>query len=330
MSIKVRCGGCGTVLVFEPAQVGASGPCFQCGYIVQVPYGQDTHAQGYEAPLEYEQAEPYASQYEGSQEYDRPLEYGQAESYAQPAQAGLEFVAPEKHHQKVIDGLTKEADKAGFTVAGSRVLVVGEEVSFGESVGRAVAVRLKSFGTSVRTDRLVQVKVLGALAPYVVSVPFTGGSRLGHEFASCLDVSLPTNLFLLRGAMGSWSLGRFETSAGEEDPIAEMAGEDLGDGIEWNIDVGNGVVKMKWGLQAVGVTPGRTMHVIQTAKIVGLRSKFGVSWYGKRQKAFLKFAELLPAKFPERYQEASSVEPFDFEPAVPISLAAEDWLFSGS
>jgi hypothetical protein len=109
---------------------------------------------------------------------------------------------------------------------------------------------------------------------------------------------LPASLTLKRGALGSWSNGRWVGPHGEADhPLARAATEhptDMSSGIEWNQEAGGYRIELQWGVLAVPVRNDWYIHVMQTALHDGLvRSTFGLDWYFARWVAFFLFVNEL-------------------------------------
>ena len=233
--------------------------------------------------------------------------------------AGPQAVPPIPVQQKALLAIGKQAGKAGLTMGPHRVLMVGAGVSTQERLGQALSARFNPFGGKVRVDRVLQVRLEGSpITPFVLSVPYSGNRALAHELASLLPGTLPSSLSLVRGAMGSWSSGRFEGPEGPEDPVAEAASDEfeIGDGVEWNWEEGKTIIKLEWGLQAVPTPEGQTLHVMQTAKHGILSRGFGLDWYVERQRAFRDFLG--------RYDGTAAGAPYWW--MEPVSLLATDWL----
>ncbi|MFK8003613.1 MAG: hypothetical protein AB8H86_28885 [Polyangiales bacterium] len=253
MAIQILCG-CGTNLSFDEAQIGQSGPCYNCGQTIFVT-----------AP-------------------PSPVAVAAAAMSAPAAPVTIPEVAPGSAQTKFLKKLGKEAAKTGHQVDGARVLQLREPVGFAE----AMKYKLTS---KIPIDRIMGVFVRGPSGPFILSVPFSGSLVMAHEFASRIPGTLPANLYLTRGLMGAWSNGRFSANSDEEHPLARAAESkgDLGELIEWNWENGKSIVKLGWGLQAVPASPNDTLHVMQTA-VQGIVFKdIGLAWYEKRRAAFVEF-----------------------------------------
>ena len=236
--------------------------------------------------------------------------------HAPVAQTSFPEVAPIGPQNKVLKKLEKEAAKTGHQVEGVRVLQLREPVGFAE----AMKYKLTS---KVPIDRLMGVflrgpAVHGQGGVLMLSVPFSGSLVLAHEFASRIPGTLPTNLYLTRGLMGSWSDGRFSANGDEEHPLARAAEDNgkLGELVEWNWENGKSIIKLGWGLQAVPASPNDTLHVMQTA-VQGIVFKdFGLAWYDKRRAAFAEFVGQHGG--PVQYEPRWDFEPYSLHFAAAL------------
>ena len=266
MTIQMTCG-CGAQLNFEEAQVGQSGPCYHCGQTITVaaPAAPSAPVQ-HSAPVS-----PVAAA---------------AAAMAVPAAAAAAAypeVQPSGPQTKLLKKLEKEAAKTGHQVEGVRVLQLREPISFAESM------KFK-FMSKIPIDRLMGVLLRGPQGTLMVSMPFSGSLSLAHEFAARIPGTLPANLYLTRGLMGSWGSGRYSADGDEEHPLARAADEKrLGDLVEWNWENGKSIVKLGWGLQAVPASTNDTLHVIQTAVRGIVFKDIGLAWYAERRAAFEAF-----------------------------------------
>ena len=252
MPIQMTCA-CGASLSFEDAQLGQSGPCYHCGQVVVV--------------------SPPPS----------PIAVAAASMHVPVARAAFPEVAPTGAQNKLLKKLEKEAAKTGHRVEGVRVLQLREPVGFAESMKYKLL-------SKVPIDRLMGVFVRGPQGALTVTVPFSGSLMLPHEFAARIPGTLPANLYLTRGLMGSWSDGRFSAGGDEEHPLARAAQENrLGDLVEWNWAKGKSTIKLGWGLQAAPASPSDTLHVMQSAERGIVFMDIGLAWYEERRAAFADF-----------------------------------------
>lgn len=279
MTIQMTCG-CGTNLSFDDAQLGQSGPCYHCGQNVTV---------GPAAPSPVEVA---------------------ASAGALRIQAFPE-VPPGGPQTKVLKKLAKEAAKTGHQVEGARVFQLREPVGFAESMKYKLT-------SKIPIDKVMGVLLRGPQGTLMVSVPFSGSLVLAHEFASRIPGTLPANLNLTRGLMGSWGSGRFSANGDEEHPLARAA-EDLGtlgDLVEWNWENGKSIIKLGWGLQAVPESPNDTLHVMQTAVRGIVFKDYGLAWYEERRAAFADFVRAHAG--PVQYELRWDFEPYSLHFTVAL------------
>ena len=202
-------------------------------------------------------------------------------------------VPPEKPQRAALNSIEKELGKQGFDLLHVKVVQIGAQVTGGEAMGDALKARFMPFGASIRTDRVLAAKIHAPLGDFLLCVPFSGKLMLAHELASVVPGILPSNLWLERGLMGAWGNGHFTAGQGDEDPVAQAAGADgsLNQGIEWDWERGNTKMKLRWGLQAVALSPSHSLHVIQTAQLGIVFKNFGLAWYQERRRAFSAFVE---------------------------------------
>jgi hypothetical protein len=177
----------------------------------------------------------------------------------------------------------------GLQVAESAVFQVAREVTMGE---RAEEAFRTTFGRGkARVDYLQRVRITSPQGEFHVVIPWSGPHMLPHEFFSWINGDLPAPLALKRGALGSWSNGRWVGPDGEVDhPLARAAREhpiDMYSNIEWNHEIGGNRIELQWGLLAVPIRKEWYIHIVQTALQPGLvRSTFGLDWYFPRWIAF--------------------------------------------
>jgi hypothetical protein len=285
VSIELECPGCRAPLSFPLERAGASGPCYRCGATVTVPVppisvvcarcgtasefhpamlGRSGPCRGCGAPITVAHPAPPSG----------PLE-----------------VAPARAQESVLASIAKEAGEARIQVLGAKVVRIANEVTTGESIG-AVMKASFLFGSSIRTDRVQAVKLRSAEGDFFLVVPWSGNMMLAHELAALVPGTLPSNVWLSRGALGAWSSGRYSgTQGGERDPIAQAADKDyaLNQGIEWDWESGRIRIKLDWGLQAVCAGGDRTLHLVHTAQRGIVFKDFGLGWYLERRRAFAAF-----------------------------------------
>ena len=155
---------------------------------------------------------------------------------------------------------------------------------------------------ALRTDSLQAFQIRVGNAMFLLTIPWSGGQILPHEFATVVAGTLPTSLIFNRSLLD----GNFATSAGESDPLAEEFGRvyDLTDGISWDHDEGRLTIKVGWGLQLLPLGDGRIVHVMKTAQHGIFSKDFALPWYAKKVTAFSTFLATRPT-----YVEAPGPRP---------------------
>lgn len=289
----MRCPACGAALEFAPELAGQSGPCYRCGGLVQVPPA---------VVVSVCSACHTASEFH----VDMIGQSGPCRGCGQtmtvtPTQSGAPHaggedsrfreVEPSSVHLALAKRVSKEAQKAQVNTGRPRVISIGETVSAGEAIGSALKASFSPFGGKVRRDRAMGIPLERHGERAVVVFPFSGNRVLAHEFGSILPGTLPTSLWLQRSATGAWGEGRFTTPHGDNIPVAAAAGKNrsLVEGIEWNLEQGRSVIKLRWGLQLVALGRDRSLHVMQTADQGIVFKSAGLSWYFDRRAAMGQF-----------------------------------------
>jgi len=245
----------------------------------------------------YPQAPPYAQ----APGYPPPPGYPQAPGYPeQPPQAypqapsrGVPDCAPTPVQQSKIYAIQREAAAAGMQVVGVRTIAIGEAVTQQEAFAERMKAAIPFVRGALRTDSLQAFQIRVGNAMFLLTIPWSGGQILPHEFATVVAGTLPTSLIFNRSLLD----GNFATSAGENDPLAEELGRvyDLTDGISWDHDEGRLTIKVGWGLQLLPLGDGRIVHVMKTAQHGIFSKDFALPWYAKKVTAFSTFLATRPA-----------------------------------
>lgn len=292
--IALSCPTCQSPLTFAPKHAGQRGPCPRCGAPVQVPSA--AQAPVYPPP----QAPGYPPPGYPPPGYPPPgYPHPQAPSYAQ---AGAPDCAPTPVQQGKIYAIQREAAAAGMQVVGVRTIAIGEAVTQQEAFAERMKAAIPFVRGALRTDSLQAFQIRVGHAMFLLTIPWSGGQILPHEFATVVAGALPTSLIFNRSLLD----GNFATSAGENDPLAEEFGRayDLTDGISWDHDEGRLTIKVGWGLQLLPLGDGRIVHVMKTAQHGIFSKDFALPWYAKKVTAFSTFLATRPT-----YVEAPGPRP---------------------
>ncbi len=205
---------------------------------------------------------------------------------------------PEQLRARALRKIRRECARSryGLEIVDSAVIRVGREVTMGERAGEAFDA---TFGRGkARIDFLQTVRFKAPQGYFHLVIPWSGPNMLPHEFFSWMYGHLPFALTLKRGALGSWSNGRWVGPHGEVDhPLARAAEEhpiDLNSGTKWNWEKDDYRIELQWGIMAVPVDKYWYIHVMQTGLQEDLaRKSFGLDWYVPRWVAFFLFIKEL-------------------------------------
>ena len=207
----------------------------------------------------------------------------------------------QKKLEATVEKSCKKA-KANVRVEDMEVINLREQQSHSRQVGQFLKASIPFLKGRLQTDSL-QVFTLqeeGADCFYLVQ-PWSGTIQLQHEFMALIPGKLPSPIALKRGFGGSWSYGDWVGGNGkEEDEIAQRAkdfgrnlykGKWSGPDIEWNVNLGNAKIKLKWGIQAFPLDEKEYVYLMQMGISPSFGFRFHFDYFIARKLYFQEFVK---------------------------------------
>lgn len=229
-----------------------------------------------------------------------------------PLSTSMQAVShPNPRMHKAIDNISARLreEAAPFATGETKMWQerIGEKVTFGETFGQALKAAMPLMKGQLRVDHLLVHDIPTSSGLLHAVMPFSGFYALPTEFLMLVGGRIPNSVYLKRSVLGSWGFGSWESKIGNEnenDPFCNFLKDyrakvdkpgkkggtqevDLKTDLEWDLDLGNGKVKLEWALQLFPISLDRNVFILKipqhsekTGKgFLGYQIVFGVRFF---------------------------------------------------